>query len=113
MNWIIRKFEELHRTIKFGFQRMFRGYDDSAYWSLDYYLVEIALPVLKEYRNGVKMGYPAHLNSPEEWDAIMDKIIDAFQLMKDDKVGIFADANYEKVSEGLELFGKHFRSLWS
>lgn len=112
MNWLIRKYEDIHKMIKFGFQRMFRGYDDSAYWGLDDYLTDIILPVLKEYRGGVKEGYPAFFETPEEWDVIMDKMIDAFQIMKEDDY-ILDEEKEAKVREGLELFGKYFRNLWS
>ena len=53
--WFIRygicnRLDNLKNEIKWGFQRMFRGYDDTAKWGLDTYLGDIALPVLKYLR---------------------------------------------------------------
>lgn len=113
MNWLINKIEDLYREIKHGFQRMFRGYDDGAYWNLDGYLTKIALPVLKDYREGGQMGYPARLENVEEWHTILDKIIYAFELLESDEGYILDEEKEKKVDEGLALFGENFRSLWS
>lgn len=122
---------DLKRGIKWGFQRIFRGYDDRAYWSLCSYLTEIILPVLKEYRKN-KVGIPM-LDGMEnktweeqeaEWDKIVDKMICSFQIIYDDENCLEIDGtNYdapdwfkkenETVKEGLELFAKYFRGLWN
>ncbi len=40
--------KDLYREIKFGFQRMFRGYSDDIMWNLDSYF-EQALPAIEEF----------------------------------------------------------------
>ena len=101
--------------IKWAYQRAVRGYDDTAFWSLNSYLTDIALPVLKRYRKE-KSGYPSTLESKEEWDKILDKMIRAFQLMHDDDyTGIPVSSwgeRQKEIDEGLALFAKHYQSLW-
>ena len=110
--------KELLLEIQWGFQRMFRGYDDTAHWHLDTYLTNIALPVLIEMHQNVD-GYPYNLNSLKEWKRILAKMIVAFQLMKayDDMEIDFQfyskKTTQKKIIEGVELFGKHYRGLWT
>lgn len=132
---IPRRIGDAKRTIKFGFQRMFRGYDDTAYWGLNDYIIDIALPVLKWYRIN-KTGFPiihwdektSHEEQLKAWNDILDKIILGFQDYKDEGylVGRWENVlempdeqrkelqdDHEKiVTEALTLFAKHFRGLW-
>ena len=99
-------------TIKFGFQRMFRGYDSSAYWDLDYYLTKTIIPVLKFYRNN-EVGYPASLTI-KQWENKLDKMIKAFTLIKEEneKVEVLTKKEKHLVYEGLKEFATYYRSLW-
>jgi len=127
---------ELYRRIKWGFQRMFRGYDDTAYWGLDGYLTDIALPVLKWLRahgHGLPWNQEsteATSHTQESWNALLDKMILAFQIMHDNDysdptslgapdISVDKDAYWKwheerraKVDEGLKWFAKYFQSLW-
>lgn len=116
---------DAYRSVKWGFQRMFRGYDDTAIWSLDNYLTSITLPVLKWYRIN-KHGIPWIENFQDkpfeeqetEWNRILDEMILAFQSLKD------ADEDFEvrssewheqqnkQIEMGLALFAKYYRGLW-
>ena len=102
---------------KFAWQRVFRGYDDRAYWNLDLYIAKIALPVLQHYLaltykdemglfgDFYKLGYE---KGKEKQIEALKKMIQAFKYIKDDEV-----INHEKeVNEGLKLFVKHYHSLW-
>lgn len=145
-NWSRAK--DAYYEVKWGFQRMFRGYDDRAFWGLNSYITEIALPVLKWLKNN-KHGLPwnqevdseqlaakgvidhgSYAHTEESWNAILDKMIDAFQVMHDEDYCVPDDLGapsakedwpaYKKwhedrnkrIDEGLGWFGKYFRSLW-
>jgi len=128
--WFIRRgiwnrLSDYWRETKWGFQRMFRGYDDTAVWSLDSYITDIALPVLKYLRkNGCSIGNVEgweNMSFDEmelEWYKIMDKMILAFQIMKDDDRSCeIHDVEYykerqKKIEEGLKLFAKYYQNLW-
>ena len=120
------------RRAKWGFQRMFRGYDDTAYWDLNDYITDIALPVLKEYRNS-KTGIPLldgygmdnrnqtdqeFKQMEETWNMYLDKMILSFELMKKEDMDYehhdqqWYEEHNKKIEEGLILFAKYFRGLW-
>ena len=66
------------------------------------------LPRLIRYKS-VSITFPCE--TPDEWDAVLDKMITAFSLICDDNYSIDADRDAE-IEEGLKLFGKYFRALW-
>ncbi len=125
-------------------------------WSLDHTLALIIAPVLKHYK-ATSNSYCGEFDTPEEWHAVLDKMIFAFETLttggtweeqfhtgtidmkfiptdaKGNKVDkkdavvyrsekgpnhthIFDDAGWkaynERIQEGLNLFGKHYRQLW-
>lgn len=102
-------------------QRLERGFDDTEVWNLDYTFAKFVLPRLKRFKE-VNQGYPATMTY-EEWDECLDRMIYAFENIDyDDKSydGIewfnmpqeARDAVVEKVNEGLDLFRRHYFSLW-
>lgn len=125
LRYYIRK---IYNETKWACQRVFRGWDDRISWSIDYYLAEnMPLWLLEIKKYG---GYPSSLESKEEWDAILDKIIEGFRTHKryadadieimgeDDSILPFEeivsriDAVLKVRDEGLELFIKYFDHLW-
>jgi len=111
--------------IKWGFQRMFRGYDDTAFWNLDRYLLDIILPVLTEYRehgNGIPIvdGFEekSFEEKEKEWNRILDTMINSFQMIKEDDENYsihdkeWYEKHYAQIQEGLQLFAKYYQTLW-
>lgn len=96
--------------VKWGFQRMFRGYDDRAYWNLNYYITDIAIPALESLRDH-GYSYPVCFKNVSEWHAELQKMIEAFKLFQEDDLQVIMENN-EIIQEGLKSFGKHFMSLW-
>lgn len=105
-------------------------------WSLDWTLAQIIHPgliMLKQKKNGAPHVDPAdvpeHLRpTPEEladykehgetdgswfdrYDYILDEMIWAFDLIKQD-VNIYSKAENERLNNALRLFGKYYQSLW-
>ncbi len=101
------------QSVKFLYQRLTRGFDDSATWSLDIHLAGLILPRLKRFKELNTHAYPNGL-TPELWAEILDKMIFAFEFtVSDDKMfGKFDESEYEKCKEGLRLFGEYFHALW-
>ena len=99
-------------------QRLERGFDDSELWSLNGTITSFILPRLKRFKE-ITCDYPSDL-SEKEWNNILEKMITAFEYLEnedfgvdDTKSGIDRCAVREKViNEGLELFIKHYNSLW-
>ena len=105
-------------------------------WSLDWTLAQIIHPgliMLKEKKNGAPhvdpedvpaslrpsaeelAVYKEHGETDELWferyDYILDEMIWAFDLIKQD-VNIHSKAENERLNNALRLFGKYYQSLW-
>ncbi len=60
-----------------------------------------------------KHGYPAYFSSLEEWQAALDKMIDAFELITNDELSLEEEKAAEPIiKEGLELYSTFYRHLW-
>ncbi len=103
-------FRRMKQKIRFFFQRLTRGWDDSELWNLDHNLSKLILPRLKIFRQ-FHLTYP-HGMEYEEFNAIVDKMIYSFEYLSTDKAYDFNPEEDKKVQEGLELFAKYFRALW-
>lgn len=90
-------------------------FSDKETWSLDYTIAKFTVPRLKRYKEICK-GHPCYLTS-EEWYDILDKMIYSLEAIINEHEGFVYHIDnrteyYEKVREGIELFGKHFNDLW-
>lgn len=116
---IIRRIRDAKMEVVWAYQRVFKGYDRTAHWGLYNYLTNIALPVLKDYRENMhgvpgivcRKGEPLS-KSVERWEQILDKMIYSFQAIHDDENFINPPDVEKKIQEGLKLFAKYFRTLW-
>lgn len=81
--------------------------DTEDLYNLDHTLALVILPALKKFKEE-QSGYPGGLTS-DEWQKILDKMIEAFRVMTDYKISFGEKA---KQQEGFELFGKYFTNLW-
>lgn len=129
--------------IKYSIQRIFRGYDDLDKWNAAWYIARKAIPVLTEMRNNFKGTsikrhredrfnnivelsrdeicsngeFPDSLTE-EEWRAVLDEIIFAFQFTLNLDVfdGEFNEEeynkNYKRQRRGLKLFSIYYDNLW-
>ncbi len=89
-------------------------------WSMDYTLSLLIVPMLKQLKEDGH-GYPAVLDSFEEWHEILDKMIWSFEQAKNGYEGYYGlalnnneeyKAYMSRVQEGFDLFGKYYMSLW-
>ncbi len=88
-------------------QRKERGFDNSELWSLDMTIIEFTLPRLKAFRDYTK-SFPIDddIKSFQDWQLIIDKMIYGMEKYIDDTWDTEA-------VEGIDLFLKYFRHLWS
>ena len=85
--------KDLHRTIKYAWQRIHRGWDETAVWSIDYWLCDIMpdmLQELKETKSGIPIAcfddpYDPHHSDEEQekasarFDYYLDEMIEGFR----------------------------------
>lgn len=80
-------------------------------YNLDITLAELILPLLEEFKK-VTNGYPADVGSMDNWFLVIDTMIESFKLIAAEKQMSYEKADLDKIQEGLDLFSKHFTSLW-
>ena len=114
-------------NVRWAWQRVFKGYDERVAWSIDWHLVEVMPLWLDELIDGVKkMGgtpmdfvdlYDNEEQAETAWIETLEEIRNGF-LAGADVLNLEWD-NVEEYNElmkraehGLELFRKHFFSLW-
>ena len=117
---------ELCYIIKWAFQRMFRGYDDTETWELYSNFITRYKKILAQYRKN-HWGYPGELTE-EEWEAIVDRMIHCLDMMDENYVSnilekdmpedcISSQKSTDEITEKyknefFELFSKWFYNLW-
>jgi hypothetical protein len=105
-----------------AYQRLFRSYDDRWFWSIKDELTPILIDCLNFYKK--QDGCPAGVKNKEEWDNIIETMIEGFKAGRDlDYVGHNFENSEDMVKEykrlykiknkGIKLFAKYYDSLWS
>ncbi len=80
-------------------------------WNTDNTLAQLIVPRLQAFKALDKNCGPSDFNDLREWNNTIQKMIDAFELMK------YAGASHtedeeQTIEQGLDLFRKYYRSLW-
>lgn len=104
----------LYRIIRHGWQRIYRGWDDSELWSLDVTFCCWVVPRLRRFKD-VNFGYPAMLTM-EQWNEILDQMIDGFTIVVEEQgwpIGPSGDTRHDRVDRAFELFGEWAGALWT
>lgn len=79
-------------------------------WNTNNMLARDIVQRLTAFKALEKHGHPAYMKDMREWNNTIQKMIDAFELMKYSRV---VDKNEQKaVDEGLQLFCEYFGYLW-
>jgi hypothetical protein len=129
----IKSLPEKPRDVKHWFQRASRGYDDTSYYGVDYHIVKIIIPILKDLRENCH-GYPGYGGMTiEKWEKILDRMILGWEAAKrvcDDEYYLktgFPEKRFEgdtkiwhkamkkdikRFEKMMPLFTKYFFNLW-
>lgn len=98
--------------LKMKYQKVTRGYTDYEIWNLDCTFIDWTLPRLKMFKCKNKC-HPIDLTA-EEWDIILDKMIKAFELYRQEPGDDITQLKKDNraIEEGFKLFGERMRNLW-
>ena len=80
-------------------------------WNLDQTIAKFIIPRLKLFKE-VTDCYPGQFERAEEWNVVLDKMLDAFSIVSEKTASERSDSETKIVEEGLDLFRKHFNDLW-
>ena len=99
------------RRKKFMKQLETQGWTDADTWSLEHVLAKWMTPRLKRFKE-LNNGHPMDLNE-KKWNAIIQKMIDAFEIIGSDDYFMLTDKKkIKRMNEGLDLFRQYFHDLW-
>ena len=79
-------------------------------WNTDNALAQLIVPRLQAFKELDKHGCPQDFKDMREWNSTIQKMIDAFELMK--YTSTPSEDEKQTIEQGLDLFCKHFRNLW-
>jgi hypothetical protein len=118
--------KETYWEIRYGFERMFKGYDSVDTFETFAKFIERYTKILTDLRK-CHYGYPGNITE-EEWDNILDEMIYHLHYMDEETVTEELEKNvpddwsasnkttYEILekhkNEFFKLFSEHFFSLW-
>lgn len=78
---------------------------DSEIWNADYSIINYSYQIIKKYKKSKRLGYPAEVENPEEWEKILDRILKSFKR-------ILNDYNDSPINKALDkLYKKHPKVL--
>ena len=80
-------------------------------WNTDNTISQLIVPRLQAFKTLDKHGHPDGFKDMREWNNTIQKMIDAFEVMKYVQ-SLNTDDEKRTVEEGLDLFCKYFRNLW-
>lgn len=107
-----RKIVDAFYLVKYACQRAFRGYDDREVFSADHFFVERQLKILKKFKK-YNCGYPCGSITPENWDNIIQQMIDDLQFISDYSWDFKRNDEVEKHKDHFfYLFSKWFFHIW-
>lgn len=120
------KIERAYWAVRYGLQRMFKGYDYRDLIEMDSRFVRRYTKILTEYRKN-HHGCPATMTN-EEWNGIIDELLYHLHYMNDDNVddeltkdapdgwvptvGTTNEITNKHKDEFFALFSKYFFYLW-
>lgn len=79
-------------------------------WGTCHTLAHLITPRLIAFRDLDKHGYAPDFQDIRSWNKAIQKMIDAFELIKNSST--FSADEYKAVKEGLDLFCKYYLNLW-
>ena len=109
--WSIkRKYTDLKYFFKKQYQRFTTGFPHEEAWSFTYFHNKFVVPRLKHLKDNLH-GHPSSLNSVEEWQEILEKIIWAFEHQDDFIKPIYSD-DYDPRWEVTQTpHGRQYKSM--
>lgn len=85
--------------------------EEEKLWNLGQTIIELILPYLKAFKKMKRNGYPSLSNSSEEWESILDRMIEGFEIAVIHQ-GFPCDRSLDKkIDEAKELFSKYWENL--
>ena len=105
-------FDEKMKQLDCRYKEDEDGFVPAECWNLDTTFAMYIYSHLCYFRDNCNYGYPGNL-SKEQWDNILNKMIEGFRLLitrKEDDIP--SKTKEKKIKYGIRLFAKYFSALW-
>jgi len=80
-------------------------------WNTDNTLAQLIVPRLQAFKALDKHGCHPDFKEMRDWNNAIQKMIDAFELMKCAS-GFYTEDEEQTIEHGLDLFRRYYRHLW-
>lgn len=106
------------RQLSYYWQRDWRGFDGSEFWSLDSKILEFLIPRLERFSKvGVGQGWFIGIKNGEEiWEKgskFVDEMIKGFKILKEKQYSKTAEYENQCINRAFNLFKRYFGNLWT
>ena len=96
--------------MKWWYQKIRYGVNDSEMWSLDITIAKFILPKLKTFRNST-CGYPGNITQ-KKWEQKLDDMIFAMEYTINQFKQEYTEEDFKRIKKGFQAFGDYFNDLW-
>lgn len=105
-------FDEKMKQLDCRYKEDENGFVPAECWNLDTTFAMYIYSHLCYFRDNCNYGYPGNL-SEEQWNNILNKMIEGFRLLiTREENDIPSKTKEKKIKYGIRLFAKYFSALW-
>lgn len=109
---IPRTLSDMKWGIKKAYQRVVYGYDESFWWDFHSHHTDLMLGNLKKLKEK-SHGYPAKFENEQEWQVLLQQMIDGFEAAKRmDGEFEYKSEDEEIFKKGMQVFTDYYFNLW-
>lgn len=106
------------RQLYYYWQRDWRGFDGSEFWSLDTKILEFLIPRLERFSKvgGDQKWFTGFKNGEEVWEKgskFVDEMVKGFKILKEKQYTTYTNYDNQCINRAFNLFKEHFGNLWT
>lgn len=106
------------RQLSYYWQRDWRGFDGSEFWSLDNKILEFLIPRLERFSKvgGGQKWFIGFKDGEEVWEKgskFVDEMVKGFKILKEKQYDKITEYENQCINRAFNLFKEHFGSLWT
>ena len=105
------------RQLSYYWQRDWRGFDGSEFWSLDNKILEFLVPRLERFSkiSDGQRWFTGFKNGEEIWEngsKFVDEMAKGFKILKEKQYDTLTEYENQCINRAFNLFKSYFGSLW-
>lgn len=106
------------RQLSYYWQRDWRGFDGSEFWSLDTKILEFLIPRLERFSKAGSdsewlIGFKDGEEVWEKGSKFVDEMVKGFKLLKEKQYDKRTEYENQRINKAFNLFKRYFGNLWT